>query len=153
MIAGTGSVWNTNSYHWEEKSVNTWAGDTLRKVLSAFTHKMNDSTLSITEITTLNGESSVSIRKGKKLISFDYQLVLKWKVVLADADGNQVSSVEGKYELPEVSNDDEWAEWEVRVEYGEDKDNLRSMLDQMIRTIAPKALKQAVNADFVEPLK
>ena len=46
-IAGTGSVWNTNSYHWEEKSVATWSNDTLRKILSAFTHTMNDATLSI----------------------------------------------------------------------------------------------------------
>lgn len=73
--------------------------------------------------------------------------------MLADVDGNSVSEVEGKYELPEVSNDDEWDEWEVRVEYGEDPDNLRSMLDQMVRTLAPKALKQAINTEFVEPLK
>ena len=49
---------------------------------------MNDATLSITEITTLTGESSVSIRKGKKIISFDYNIVLKWQCVLADSDGN-----------------------------------------------------------------
>lgn len=141
VIEGTGSVWNTGSYHWEEKSVAIWANDTLRSVLSSFTHLMNDVTMTIVEITTLTGEASVSIRKGKKIISFDYQVVLKWKAVLADADGNQVSQVEGKYELPEVCNDDEWDEWEVRVEYGEDPDNLRAMLDQMIRNLAPKALK------------
>ena len=101
----------------------------MRKTLGLFTHSMSDSTLSVTEVTTLNGEASVSIRKGKKIISFDYNIVLKWKIVLADADGNSVSEVEGKYEMPEVSNDDEWDEWEVRVEYGEDPDNLRSMLD------------------------
>lgn len=49
--------------------------------------------------------------------------------MLADADGNAVSTVEGKYEMPEISNDEEWIDWEVRVEYGEDPDNLRSMLD------------------------
>ena len=87
QITGQGSVWNTNSYHWEEKSVNTWANDTLRQVISAFTHTMNDATLSIIEITSLNGESSVSIRKGKKLITYDYQITLKWKVVLKDAEG------------------------------------------------------------------
>ena len=52
---------------------------------------MNDVTMTITEITKLEGEASVSIRKGKKIISFDYQINLKWKAVLADADGNQVS--------------------------------------------------------------
>ena len=106
--------------------------------------------MSITEITTLTGESSVSIRKGKKIISFDYNIVLKWQCVLADSDGNQVSKVDGKYEMPEVSNEDEWDEWEVRTEYGEDPDNLRSMLDQMVRNFAPKALKQVINTEFVD---
>ena len=50
----------------------TWSNDTLRAILSGFQHKMNDATLSIVEITKLEGESSVSIRKGKKLISFEY---------------------------------------------------------------------------------
>ena len=129
VIQGTGSVWNTNSYHWEEKSVATWANDTLRAVLSGFTHRMSDVTMSVTEIATLSGEASVSIRKGKKIISFDYNIDLKWKAVLADAEGNQVSQLEGKYVLPEVSNEDEWDEWEVRVEFGEDPDNLREMLE------------------------
>ena len=129
VIQGTGSVWNTNSYHWEEKSVATWANDTLRAALSGFTHRMSDVTMSVTEIATLSGEASVSIRKGKKIISFDYNMDLKWKAVLADAEGNQVSQLEGKYVLPEVSNEDEWDEWEVRVEFGEDPDNLREMLE------------------------
>ena len=90
---------------------------------------MSDVTMSVTEIATLSGEASVSIRKGKKIISFDYNIDLKWKAVLADAEGNQVSQLEGKYVLPEVSNEDEWDEWEVRVEFGEDPDNLREMLE------------------------
>ena len=130
-----------------------WANDTLRATLSAFSHKMNDATLSVTEITTLTGESSVSIRKGKKIISFDYQIALKWTVKLADADGNEIAKMDGKYDLPEVSNDSEWEDWEVRVEFGEDVNSLRTMLEQMVRTLAPKALKQAIDRDFVQELK
>ena len=114
---------------------------------------MNDATLSIQEITTLTGEASVSIRKGKKIVTFEYNIVLKWKVVLTDANGGSVAEVTGRYELPEISNDDEWQEWEVRVEYGEDPNNLRDMLDQMIRSFAPKALKQAINTEYVTELK
>lgn len=109
--------------------MNTWATDTLRQVLSSFTYVMNDVTMTILEITTLTGESSVSIRKGKKIISYDYNIVLKWKAALKDADGHEISKIEGKYTLPEVSSDDEWNEWEVRVEFGEDADNLRAMLE------------------------
>lgn len=54
--------------------------------------------------------------------------------------------------LPEVSNDDEWDEWEVRVEYGEETKNLRGMLDSKVKNSAGNALKQAINRDFVQPL-
>ena len=130
-----------------------WSNNTLRAALSAFTHKMNDATFSIVEISTLTGEASVSIRKGKKIISFDYNIVLKWQCILADSDGQQISKVEGKYELPEVANDTEWEDWECRVEYGEDPDNLRQCLDQLIRTFAPKALKKCIITEFVEQIK
>jgi len=74
-------------------------------------------------------------------------------VVLADPSGKEISKVSGKYELPEVSSDDEWTEWEVRVQFGEDPDNLLSMFEQLIRTFAAKALKQTINTEYVEQLK
>ena len=67
-IEGTGSVWNVNSYHWEEKPVGKWSEETLKRILSSFSHSMNDAELKIVEITTLKGEASVSIRKAKKII-------------------------------------------------------------------------------------
>ena len=126
QIAGTGSVWNTNSYHWEEKSVAAWSNDTLRSILSGFSHSMNDAKVSVTEIAKLEGESSVSIRKGKKIITYEYNIQLKWKCVLSNSgeDGPEMK-VEGKWEMPDMCNDDEWEEWEVRTEWGEDPDNLR----------------------------
>jgi activator of HSP90 ATPase len=75
---GTGSVWNTNSYHWEEKSVNKWAEEKLRAVLSGFKYKWQDAEMSISEIKDFKGESSVSIRKGKKLVAYDYRFTLAW---------------------------------------------------------------------------
>lgn len=77
-------MWNTNSYHWEEKSVNKWAEERLKQVLSSFSYKMNDATMTITEIKTFKGESSVSIRKGKKIVAYDYSLVLAWKVEMTE---------------------------------------------------------------------
>ena len=124
--------------------MSAWASDTLRSVLSSFSHSMNDATLSISEIDSMEGESSVSIRKGKKIVSYDYNIKLKWQCVLKDNDGVQVSKVEGKYELPEVSCDEDVNDWEVRVEYGEDPDNLRQCLDQLVRSFAPKALRMKI---------
>ena len=63
LVQGQGSVWNNNSYHWEQKSVDKWSEETLKKVLSLFQFKYEKATLRITEVKDLKGESSVSIRK------------------------------------------------------------------------------------------
>ena len=39
VIQGTGSVWNSNSYHWEEKDVNKWAEAKLKEVLANFSYQ------------------------------------------------------------------------------------------------------------------
>ena len=34
-----GSVWNSNSYHWVEKSVSKWAEETLKGIFTRFYFK------------------------------------------------------------------------------------------------------------------
>lgn len=90
-MAGTGSVWNTNSYHWEEKSIGKWADDALKQVLSQFTYKFNDAILRVIEIKEFKGEASMSVRKGKKIVQYDYNVLMKWEVTLSDKDGALVA--------------------------------------------------------------
>ena len=106
-----------------------WSEDTLKRALSSFTHTFNDAVLKITEIITLKGESSVSIRKAKKLILYEYEIKLRWELSLSDGDGKVVSTCQGTYELPEMSNEDGWKDWEVRVVYTRDEHDLRSAMD------------------------
>lgn len=113
-VEGQGSVWNNGSYHWEQKSVDAWSNDTLKKCLSLFYYKMDKATLRITEVKDLTGESSVSIRKGKKIVTYEYKMKLLWKCDMADESNSKVvGSIEGEFESPEISNDviadgDEW---------------------------------------------
>ena len=153
VIAGQGSVCNTNSYHWEEKSIGKWADDTLKQTISQFTYKFNDATLSVIEVKEFKGEASMSVRKGKKIVQFDYNVNIKWKVSFADKDGKEIANCQGTYELPEICSEESYESWECRVVYLEDKDQLRAMLDQMIRNLAPKELKKTINEKFVEELK
>jgi len=39
----------------------------------------------------------VSIRKGKKIVSFDYTLKLKWALALVDGAGSEVAKVTGEF--------------------------------------------------------
>lgn len=115
-VQGQGSVWNNNSYHWEQKSVDKWAEETLKKVLSLFQFKYEKATLHITEVKDLKGESSVSIRKQKKIVTYDYNAKLVWKCDMADESNTKViGSITGEYLLPEISSDilDDGEEWDI----------------------------------------
>jgi len=153
VVQGTGSVWNTNSYHWEEKSVTKWADDTLKEVVSTFKTKIADAHIKITEVKEFKGEASVSIRKGKKIVQFDYSMKLCWEALLLDKDDVLTAKLTGMYELPEVSNDEEYDKWEVRNVYLEDKHNMRDMMNQFMRLLVPNELRKQINEKFVEELK
>lgn len=115
-VEGQGSVWNNNSYHWEQKSVDKWSDETLKKVLSLFQYKFEKATLSITEVKDLKGESSVSIRKQKKIVTYEYSCKLLWKVDMGDDSNTKViGSISGEYFIPEISNDilDDGEEWDI----------------------------------------
>lgn len=87
-------------------------------MISNFQYKWNDAVLVIKEIKTFKGESSVSIRKGKKIVAYDYNIIVSWQVDMYEAD-KSIAYTKGQYEFPELSND-EADDWEVRVSFGED---------------------------------
>lgn len=65
----------------------------------------------------------MSVRKGKKIVQFDYYVMMKWKVSFVDkTDGKEISNCVGTYEWPEISSEESYDSWECRVAYLEDKD-------------------------------
>lgn len=140
-VEGTGSVWNNNSYHWEEKSVAKWSEETLKRILSLFYYKQDRATMTIKEVKDLKGESSVSVRKGKKIVTYEYSVKLVYKIDLSDeANTKSIGTVEGVYEFPEISNDilDDGEEWEVNASITKGDDALRKTFYQIIKKLADR---------------
>ena len=155
-VEGTGSVWNNNSYHWEEKSVAKWSEETLKRILSLFYFKQDRATLTIKEVKDLKGESSVSVRKGKKIVTYEYSVKLVYKIDMADeANTKTIGSVEGEFEFPEISNDilDDGDEWECNASIRKGDDELKKIFYQIIKKLAPDELRKKIIKDFVEELK
>ena len=94
--------------------MNAWAEDHLKKLLSTYTYVWNEANLKITEVKNFKGESSVSIRKGKKIVAYDYQIMLAWQIDMLDKDGQSYAKTQGTFEFPELSNE-EADDWEIRV--------------------------------------
>ena len=98
-----------------------WADDTLKQTISQFKHKFNDATLTVIEIKDFKGEASLCVRKGKKIVQFDYNVVLKWRVAFCEGT-KEIAFCMGTYEWPEISSEESFDDWECRVVYLEDKD-------------------------------
>jgi activator of HSP90 ATPase len=155
VVEGSGSVWNNNSYHWEQKSVETWSQDTLKATLGSFYFKYENATLKIKEVKEVKGDSSVSIRKGKKITTYDYNIKLVWKLDMGDDTNTKViGTIEGEYEFPEMSNDiiDDGEEWEINARVTKDDSSLLQTMNQVIKKFAPDALRKAIMEKYVAEL-
>lgn len=105
----------------------------------------------------MKGEASVSIRKGKKIVAYDYSAFLKWECSFKDGEGNVVASLKGTYELPEVSSDidDDGELWEVKPSIKEETPTgIKARYEQpLIRKEVPEALRKSIKELFVAELK
>jgi activator of HSP90 ATPase len=61
--AGFGSIWNNNSWFFEEKNFSKFAKEWLSTELCKITFTEGDVNVKLYEIKTIEGEASVTIRK------------------------------------------------------------------------------------------
>jgi len=150
-------VWNTGNYFWEEKSVTKWAEERIKTVLGGFAHQIPSGQFKVTAVDKLKGEASVSIRKGKKIVAYDYSAMLKWELSVKDGEGKEIASMKGTYELPEVSSDieDDGEQWEVRPSIKEETPaGIKSRYEStLLRKEVPEAIRKAIRENFVCELK
>ena len=111
--------------------------------------------MTIKEVKDLKGESSVCVRKGKKIVTYEYSVKLVYKIDYADESNTSVvGSVEGQYEWPEISNDilDDGEEWECNASISKGEDSLKKMFYQIIKKLAPDELRKKIKTEFVDEL-
>jgi len=98
----------------------------------------------------------VTIRKQKKIVTYEYSVKLLFKVALSDESNTKViGTVDGEFELPEISNDilDDGEEWEINARISKGDDTLIKTFYQLIKKLAPDALRKEIKEKYVEELK
>lgn len=111
--------------------------------------------MKITEVKEIKGDSSVSIRKGKKITTYDYNIKLVWRLDLGDdANTKVIGTLEGEYEFPEMSNDvlDDGEEWEINSRVTKGDATLQNTMNQVIKKFVPDALRQTIKEKYVAEL-
>lgn len=154
VTPGSGSVWNTHSYHWEEKQMTCWARETLEERLSEAQIPLlgGECTTKLFECK-VTGDASAAIRKGMKLVIFDLTLRGSWSATRRDVkSGTFLADAKGVFEILEFSSESfEDDEYEVKVKC--DNDNgPRESISKAMKSEGVDGIK-ALLTQFVADLR
>ncbi|PFH32301.1 putative activator of hsp90 ATPase [Besnoitia besnoiti] len=109
MAAAAGSVWNANSWHWEEKSYTKWSREYLQSHLGGLNllENVQDVTATILPTPAVTGDASVSVRKGKTIMAIDLSVNMQFEAKTAQAgeEGKPCRRCRGEICIGEVSAD------------------------------------------------
>ena len=79
---GVGSIWNKNSWHWEERNYSDLARKFLEENLTkieVISEQEPAARISLYEIKEIKGSASITIRKQKQIFLFEYSLDIYFK--------------------------------------------------------------------------
>jgi Activator of Hsp90 ATPase, N-terminal len=159
IAEGEGSVWNKGNYHWEEKPLTAWAKERLSALVKGFNIDLPGGHCKIVNVE-LTGEASASIRKGKKLLFFDFKVKALWEGQLVDTEGKVLGTGDGEILIPELDQDnaggisspDEPGDYEVKVTAAEDGGKNDKELQALLQKHGMKDFRGKIAA-FVKELR
>lgn len=144
---------NVKNWHWTEKDCLAWSKTRLQELLSdvSLTNTTSKTSIRLVKMKSLEGEAFLNNRKNKLIASFDLVLRILWEGV------NGEDKVEGEIEIPNLSEEQESEDWEIRIIPSVDssfsqqcKDTLLNSGRQQIRSILTQfvsELKSGTNVD------
>ena len=139
-LEGQGSVWNTGSYFWEEKSVS-WATDRIKALIDNKKVPIPEGEILIT-VSEVLGDSSVSIRKAKKIVTYCHELKLKFEGKSGEISAN------GEIHMPDISED---TSYDMIVTFTSANPG-QDIFKQFIETEVKKHIIESIQV-FVQELK
>ncbi|KAJ2930691.1 hypothetical protein H1R20_g6402, partial [Candolleomyces eurysporus] len=93
---------STANWHWKNKNVTPWAKDWLKRELTTLsvTGDKEGESVSISEVTSVEGDVELGQRKSKLLTIFDCDVRMRWSGTTSTGD-----EVKGTLSIPEVSHE------------------------------------------------
>ncbi|KAM4014570.1 activator of 90 kDa heat shock protein ATPase homolog 1 [Anomaloglossus baeobatrachus] len=136
---------NVNNWHWTERDATAWSTDKLKELFLAVSVEGEEGRCEVTEVDRLEGEASINNRKGKLIFFYEWDVKLNWT-------GISPSGVKykGYVEIPNLSDENDPSEVEVRVSLGKDQPD--TALTDLMRRSGAHRIREAV-AEYISTLR
>jgi activator of HSP90 ATPase len=108
---------NVHNWHWAERDCIQWARKRLADLLEDVKVLEGSGGLWIRtdKVESVTGEAYVNIRKGKIIPGYELTVSLSWKGEAKDGEGNLISQVEGRVQMPYIADENSDEDPELRV--------------------------------------
>ncbi|XP_015588663.1 activator of 90 kDa heat shock protein ATPase homolog 1 [Cephus cinctus] len=149
---------NVNNWHWTEKNACAWSQEKIKELFLNLVIEGDGVKCTVTEVEKCEGEAVANNRKGKLIFFYEWNIVLKWV-----ADTNSDEKIEGKINIPNLSEENDVSEVDIVVtlkdstDEGEKikhflhtkgKDTIRTKLKQYV-----SSLKEEFSKGMILPKK
>ncbi|KOC69144.1 Activator of 90 kDa heat shock protein ATPase like protein 1 [Habropoda laboriosa] len=101
---------NVNNWHWTEKNACAWSQEKIKELFTNMNIVGDNVSCTITEVDKCEGEAVANNRKGKLIFFYEWNIVLKWI-----SDGESDKKVEGKINVPNLSEENDISEVDVEI--------------------------------------
>lgn len=115
-----GSIWNKNSWHWEERNYSEVAKKFLEENLTkieVISEENPAAKIRLYEIKTIDGSASITIRKQKQIFLFEYKLDIYFDAVHLNEPETKAM---GRVTVEEFNQDDDDLDVDVVCEKKEE---------------------------------
>jgi len=120
---------NVNAWHWTESDCLPWFkaefaskfdGDD-NKIMSCTMDGGKTAELWCHKLESCTGEAQINRRKGNKvMVLYEMEVKIKWKALISDSDGKEISSARGNYNMPSLDTVDAIDDFEIQTKPNKD---------------------------------
>lgn len=136
-----GSVWNADSWHWEERNMTKWTSEWFVRELQGFCCSLADGTadfafmdVCVADAGPVKGEASLSVRKRKPVLDFTLSIVCRWRVETRSVDG---ALTRGCLRIPDFCSDDAIDDVEIQMDATIDQSKGRYLSGAVRQEVTP----------------
>ncbi|EGI69563.1 Activator of 90 kDa heat shock protein ATPase-like protein 1 [Acromyrmex echinatior] len=137
---------NVNNWHWTEKNACAWSQEKLKELFINFKIEGEGVSCKITEMEKCEGEAVANNRKGKLIFFYEWNIVLKWIL-----DGNSSKDIEGKINIPNLSEENDISEVDIEVTLKDSTDE-GEKVKQFLHTKGKDAIREKLKK-YISSLK
>ncbi|KAL0211618.1 hypothetical protein RCL1_005244 [Eukaryota sp. TZLM3-RCL] len=129
------SAWNVDSYHWETREWSPWAHTRIKELLNSINIPVTETNgqLSLTSVSSISGDASTALRKGKIRYFFELEFRVGLKYEVEDSEKGTLSC-SGEYSC-KIAGDEDPSEWEFTF-----KPIGKSALTKTLKELSPNAI-------------